>query len=83
MLGERPPEVPRHRGVIGPRARRETRPLQLERRERIGDLLAPPELERGPERVPEREPEDAPDHPFPQVIHGFGAYRAGPQQGLW
>ena len=45
-------------------------PRQLERRQRIGDLLAPAELERGAERVPEREPEDAAHHPFPQVIHG-------------
>ena len=42
----------------------------LERGQRIGDLLAPTELERRPERVPERQPQDATDHPFPQVIHG-------------
>ena len=83
VLRERPPQVPSHRGVVGPRAGGPTLPRQLERGQRVGDLLASPELERGPERVPQREPENAADHPFPQVIHGSGAYRAGPQQGLW
>ena len=75
--------MPSHRGVIGPRARREPRPAQLERRQRIRDRLAPAELERGAERVPEREPQDAAHHPFPQVIHRSGAYRGGAAEGLW
>ncbi len=49
-------------------------PWQLERGQRIGDILAPTELEGSAERVAEREPKNAAHHPFPQVIHRFGAY---------
>jgi hypothetical protein len=58
-------------------------PRQLEHRQRIGDLLAPAELERRPQSVAQREPQNAANHPFPQVIHRFGAYRRCPPGVLW
>ena len=81
-LRERAAEVARHRRVVGPRARAGD-PIQpcSNAGSGSGISLAPAELERRPERVPERQPEDASHHPFPQVIHRFGAYRHGPQQG--
>ena len=69
-LGERSPEVPRHRRVVGPGSRWATLPGELERRDGRGDLLAPAELERRAQGVPERQPQDAAHDPFPQVTHG-------------
>jgi hypothetical protein len=79
-LRERQAEVPRHRRVVGPLARLERHPSPLERRQGIGDLFAPTELERRAECVPERQPQNAPDHPFLQVIHDGAAYRQGSER---
>ena len=83
VLDQRPPQVPRHRGVVGPGPGRHPHPRQLERGQRIGDLGTAPELERGAQRIPHRQTEDAADRPFPLVGHRAEHIRRSRQPGLW
>ncbi len=74
--GERPHQVPGHRGVVGGGARGLVEPGLLESGDGVGDVARAQELERGAEGIPEREPEGAPDDAIGEV-HGAAERTAG------